>query len=285
MLHELNALLDAARALGDEQLVSILTREASLTELEPHRLRDRHVPAELLGLAAQRGHTALVDQLVRLSESCRITPTVFDHVSTPEPEGTPASPPSDDVVEVATLTSILCSKFEEAVIVGDHEAVTAMLPDYDNALQNGHLCPSLETGLPALIELATRRGDGDLLELLRRAGALQWAKDNRSQTALSHLIANEPGTEFSSQQSGSIPSASALHAALLATPLIDSSAVSREQEVYLPLEALSLAAERAQSGMVDGLSRAQLRPHAVGGEEFLRFLHLDAAEENRQLSG
>ena len=64
---ELQSLLDSALRIGDLELAQAIAPDANLQlgSLAPMLLSDE-VPAGLLGLAARRGHVALVDRLVKL---------------------------------------------------------------------------------------------------------------------------------------------------------------------------------------------------------------------------
>jgi hypothetical protein len=121
---ELQALLDGSYAANDWQLVHTLAPDAdpALSHGMPPRVTASEVPAALLGLAAQRGHTALVNRLVGLSEAIRTTPKAYAKPSAPEKK----SPDEVEKARKAALTTLLGTTFEAALVAGDR--ATSVLP-------------------------------------------------------------------------------------------------------------------------------------------------------------
>lgn len=200
---ELQALFDASCKLEDWDLARTLHPDIDISRplAIPTELRVTNVPASLLGLVAQRGQTVLVNRLVRLSESVAQGTLGLPHAAALHVKETEVQ---DQKSTMKGLQKLLESSFEHALITGDRTAVAAMLPDYETKLQTGHLEPTLEHGLPALVELAASRGDIVLMAALQSAGAAQWASQQRNNRILSLLKGHIQPTGSSSPAQTSI---------------------------------------------------------------------------------
>ena len=187
---EMQALLDAAAQQCDDEIVRILA--PNHTPTRPLALEVEGVPGELIGLAALRGHAALLSRLLDLADRTRpaverqAAASAAASVAASAVCGTPIGlgigpVPSDKEQRASALRACVKSHLEGALLRGDHEAVDAMVSDYDRALAEGHLTsPPLEDALPALTSLCASRGDQASLDALRSAGAESWALSIRS---------------------------------------------------------------------------------------------------------
>ena len=116
------------------------------------------LPASLIGVVAQRGHAALLSQLLKLS--------------------TTAAEPSRKIPYDALLTELQrCA--HAAIVRGDGAAAAALLPDYDHgiAADGRHLQPEA-AALPAYAALLASRRDATALRTLRVVGGAVWARAN-----------------------------------------------------------------------------------------------------------
>jgi hypothetical protein len=233
---ELQALAAAAAAQGDGELVRTLDPEWREGREPAVATSIDHVPAELVGLAAQRGLNVLVTRLIALADAVsasssrapsRTTPLARLDLAPPsgperlfepeEPKKPPPiakkpDPPKQPAEIEKKLRVCVGARLEAALLAGDHDIVAAMHPEYDRVLTEGHLTqPALAHAVPALVELAARRREQKLLEDLRDANVEAWAKARGDHATLSWL---KIGTDKPSA-SGSVPSAYHLHAELL----------------------------------------------------------------------
>ena len=145
------------------------------------------LPASLIGLVAQRGHAALLTQLLKLS--------------------TTSAEPSRKNSDSALLTELQrCA--HAAIVRGDGAAAAALLPDYDHgiAADGRHLQPEA-AALPAYAALLASRRDATALRTLRVVGGAAWARAKGDHVTLAHLLA-------SPEQLGAAPPAAAAPAAV-----------------------------------------------------------------------
>ena len=145
------------------------------------------LPASLIGLVAQRGHAALLTQLLKLS--------------------TTSAEPSRKNSDSALLTELQrCA--HAAIVRGDGAAAAALLPDYDHgiAADGRHLQPET-AALPAYAALLASRRDATALRTLRVVGGADWARAKGDHVTLAYLLA-------SPEQLGAAPPAAAAPAAV-----------------------------------------------------------------------
>ena len=286
-LAQLQALLVGACRLGDWELARTLSPDIDSQKCSglPPVLVVSTVPASLIGLAAQRGQTELVNRLVRLSAPMRVN-TV--NVAIP-PVKAVAKSEADHARELQVLLTTMC---EEALLTGDHMVVNAMLPDYEKRLLAGHLAPTIEC-IPALVKLAAARDDGALMGALRKAGAAEWARFKGDHSTLSHVLAEEqlralastipaPAAATAAAVAAAtaaaaataispVPAAGLLHADLLQARRLSAPTAPQASGAWDHTGALALAARRADSAMVDALMHgrvgaADLRRVACSGD-------------------
>ena len=145
------------------------------------------LPASLIGAVAQRGHSALLSQLLKLS--------------------TTSAEPSRKNSDSALLAELQrCA--HAAIVRGDGAAAAALLPEYDHgiAADGRHLQPEA-AALPAYAALLASRRDATALRTLRVAGGADWARAKGDHVTLAHLLA-------SPEQLGAAPPAAAAPAAV-----------------------------------------------------------------------
>ena len=145
------------------------------------------LPASLIGLVAQRGHAALLTQLLQFS--------------------TTSAEPSRKIPYDALITELQrCA--HAAIVRGDGAAAAALLPDYDHgiAADGRHLQPEA-AALPAYAALLASRRDATALRTLRVVGGAAWARSKGDHVTLAYLLA-------SPEQLGAAPPAAAAPAAV-----------------------------------------------------------------------
>ena len=157
-------------ALSDLRASALAAEDVELLKEVDVALGTSTLPASLIGAFAQRGHAALLTQLLQFS--------------------TTSAEPSRKNSVSALLTELQrCA--HAAIVRGDGAAAAALLPDYDHgiAADGRHLQPEA-AALPAYAALLASRRDATALRTLRIVGGADWARAKGDHVTLAHLLAS-----------------------------------------------------------------------------------------------
>ena len=223
------------KALLDLRGSALAANDMELVKEVDAALGSSTLPASLIGEVAQRGHAALLTQLLKLS--------------------TTSAEPSRKIPYDALLTELQrCA--HAAIVRGDGAAAAALLPDYDHgiAADGRHLQPEA-AALPAYAALLASRRDATALRTLRVAGGADWARAKGDHVTLAYLLA-------SPEQLGAAPPAAAAPAAVAPAAVAPAAAQEEnapenlvshqqaEEQVKAAADAVKAAADEMKNSML-----------------------------------